>query len=214
MATRRSGRAEGAPREARSADREGRQGILLGLLGAAVVLVIGLVATGLVAHHLQARRAPTRASAERAARDADLVASARGWLARNRLGEALQGTPALRDKLLALDEAARRVDPIQARLPSDRAARRPDQVGTIILVRRGSERVGLLPGGREELVRTAEVTIVDVVEAVIVGRRTFRGPRATARERAEAERGLDGADLVGPELHVQVAEWITALPQE
>lgn len=199
MATRRSGRAEGA---------------LLGLLGLAVIVVLGLAAAGVASRLLAERRAPTRASAERAARDADLVASARGWLARSRLGEALQGTPALRDKLLALDEAARRVDPIQARLPADRVARRPDQIGTLILVRRGSARVGRLPGGREELVRTAEVTIIDVIEAAVIARRTFRGDRAPAHERAAAERAGGAADLLGPELHVQVADWISALPRE
>lgn len=198
MARRRSGHADG---------------VLLGLLGLAASIVLSLAGVGIVSRTLADRRAPSRTSAERAARDADLVASARGWLARNRLGEALLGTPTLRDKLLALDEAARRIDPIQARLPADRAARRPDQVGTLVLIRRGSERAGRLPDGREELVRTAEVTIIDVVEAVVLGRRTFRGARVSAPEREAAERDGGAADLVGPELHVELAEWISALPQ-
>jgi hypothetical protein len=90
----------------------------------------------------------------------------------------------LNGKVLALDYYGKSIDKFHQELPADLRAEKPEEVGTVIWVFSGTERVRDERTGGTVTVSVCEVVVFDVANSEILAQRRFRG---ALPDRADAD---------------------------
>ena len=86
--------------------------------------------------------------------------------------------------MLALDYHRKAVDGLHQELPAELRAEKPEEVGTVVWVFSGTERVRDERTGGAVTVSVCEVVVFDVANSEILAQRRFRG---APPDRADAE---------------------------
>ncbi len=95
-------------------------------------------------------------------------------------------------------------------LPADLRASRPEDVGTVVVLKWSADVFGVYPAGDRTataLVHTCEARIIDLSLSAIVARQSFRGGDPPASI-------AGGREAYGSKPTQQIADWLLSLPRE
>lgn len=81
----------------------------------------------------------------------------------------------LKGKIITVNKENNRIDNIYFDLPEELRAAKPEDVGTIIWLKWGENKVGSYTDGEDAIVNNCHVTIIDKSISAIVDERNFRG---------------------------------------
>jgi hypothetical protein len=83
----------------------------------------------------------------------------------------------IRGKIVAVNRSENQIDDIYFDLPQELRAAQPEEVGTVVWLEWGADRIGMYTDGAGAYAHTCKVTIIDMSIPAIIAERDFRGSR-------------------------------------
>lgn len=114
----------------------------------------------------------------------------------------------IRGKIVTVDVNSKSIDPLFLKLPENLKAKRPDEVGTVVFLTRGTYLIRSYTDGSNDFASTCDVTVVDMSSGAIIATNHFIGKSPPLNNFSGGSR----EDTVGPAPDDQILEFLENIP--
>lgn len=115
--------------------------------------------------------------------------------------------PYIKGKIILIDKSHNKISNIYYELPEELRATKPEEVGTIVWLKCGRDKVGSYTDGEDATVITCQVTVIDKSIPIIVNKTKFKGSEPPQVK----ERGVSGSGEMPTK---DIVDYLRSLPQK